>query len=247
MVKATYSGIGRTTPFLKLWHDRIFGIAPFTRLWHPQFLVDRQLRLQVSNDLPKQSGLRLLDIGCGKKPYRYLRPDSHWYGIDIYPGADVDQVIEPGTDWLLEDWNYDVILLTQVLEHVKEPSELMGKIVRSAIPGTLLIVNSPFIYPFHGLPYDYQRFTEEYFRSIFPDNVSLEMKQLGGIGSSLATLINNWIHLSIPTGTLGKILRLLTVPIVMIVYSVNNMLGLLLDWFDATHLFPTNISLTVKL
>lgn len=51
------------------------------------------------------------------------------------------------------------MILSDVLEHIKQPSELLCEISRIMKDDGRLVLNSPFMYWTHGSPYDYFRYT----------------------------------------------------------------------------------------
>ncbi|MBE1547963.1 SAM-dependent methyltransferase [Mycobacterium sp. OAS707] len=55
--------------------------------------------------------------------------------------------------------SFDVVVLSDVLEHISEPALLMSEIARILKPGGRLLLNVPFIYWIHEGPYDYYRYT----------------------------------------------------------------------------------------
>jgi hypothetical protein len=61
------------------------------------------------------------------------------------------------------DASFDGVVLTEVLEHCKDPMTATREVLRVLKPGGLLLVTSPFFWPWHGTPdyKDYWRFTHE--------------------------------------------------------------------------------------
>ena len=53
----------------------------------------------------------------------------------------------------------DVVVCTEVLEHVLEPSLVIYESSRLLHSGGLFLISMPFIYHVHADPYDYQRYT----------------------------------------------------------------------------------------
>jgi SAM-dependent methyltransferase len=128
---------------------------------HPHFLVYRGLFLDLEQAAAHASG-RLLDIGCGNKPYEKMFAGR----IDEYVGCDVVQssdrrvdVICPATKVPLEDASFNTVLCTQVLEHVADPRALLRETFRLLKSGGNLILSAPMYWPLHEEPHDFFRFT----------------------------------------------------------------------------------------
>ena len=105
--------------------------------------------------------LRVLDYGCGGSPYRSLFAGSVYHRAD-FPGL-------PGLDFTFAedsrlpapDQSYDLILSTQVLEHVREPAIYLNECHRLLRPGGTLLLTTHGSFPDHACPHDYQRWTAD--------------------------------------------------------------------------------------
>ena len=68
-------------------------------------------------------GYRVLDVGCGPKPYYpfFAERASEYVGVDIVaqPAADL---VGPVEALPVEDGSFDLVLCTQVLEHCDDPA-----------------------------------------------------------------------------------------------------------------------------
>ncbi|HET7612911.1 MAG TPA: class I SAM-dependent methyltransferase, partial [Gemmatimonadaceae bacterium] len=138
--------------------------------------------------LPSLSG-RVLDVGCGEKPYRRLFDQpAEYVGLDIAAGPQVDIVVQPGERWPLPDAHFDVLISNQVLEHVADLDFTLAEMKRVVKPGGTVVVSIPFIYNEHGSPYDFQRFTVYRARQLFEKFEELDLEKQGGIGSTIAIL-----------------------------------------------------------
>ncbi|SEF99026.1 class I SAM-dependent methyltransferase [Parabacteroides chinchillae] len=106
---------------------------------------------------------KLLDIGCGNKPYAsYLEKY-----VDTIYGCDFVQSDEGNVDLVcdainipLDDESFDTIISTQVLEHVYDTRKCVSESYRLLKPGGTYIISVPFVWPVHLAPYDYHRFTK---------------------------------------------------------------------------------------
>lgn len=82
------------------------------------------------------------------------------------------------------DESYDVVLSSDVLEHVKEPWSTAEECVRIAKTGGLLIHISPFSWRYHPFPEDYYRFTHDGLAYLFERTGRVE-RLLSGYDISL--------------------------------------------------------------
>jgi len=120
-------------------------------------------------------GGKLLDIGCGTKPYRALFEPLgiHYEGIDFKAHSvnPVGEFLEP--DYLFDDTyvkdfklvrfkdeSYDLIASFQVLEHHPYPEIFFQEVARILKSRGHLILTFPLIWGLHEEPRDYFRFTE---------------------------------------------------------------------------------------
>ncbi|OGQ96076.1 MAG: hypothetical protein A2521_13285 [Deltaproteobacteria bacterium RIFOXYD12_FULL_57_12] len=105
---------------------------------------------------------RLLDVGCGKKPYRILFDGivDEYLGIDLSRGNDsaVD-ACGSALDLPVLTESVETILCTQVLEHLPDPKQAVLEMYRVLKKGGHLILTAPMVWELHGEPFDYFRFT----------------------------------------------------------------------------------------
>lgn len=142
----------------------MFGVAGATpRNLLVQWILQRSLRDRARKHLRG----RLVDIGCGGKPYRdLLAPyvDQH-IGIDHFettgPGHREQQIDVYATCYQIPaaDGCFDSAISTAVLEHVEEPEAALRECHRVLKPGGIAVYSVPFIWHLHEEPRDFYRFT----------------------------------------------------------------------------------------
>jgi SAM-dependent methyltransferase len=122
-------------------------------------LLDLRDALQVS---ATNSPVTLLDYGCGGSPYRSFFPNAEYHRADYLKMEGMDFDVEPSgkVPQASSDF-YDIVLSTQVLEHVSDPAVYLNECMRVLKPGGLLILTTHGVFPDHGCPYDFWRWTAD--------------------------------------------------------------------------------------
>jgi ubiquinone/menaquinone biosynthesis C-methylase UbiE len=97
--------------------------------------------------------LRLLDVGCGAKPYMPLFAPyaAEYVGVDPVenPHADLVGSVE---DLPVADESFDVLLCSQVLEHCDSPMRAVAELRRVAAPGGRVLVSTHGVMAYHPFP-----------------------------------------------------------------------------------------------
>ena len=103
----------------------------------------------------------LLDAGAGNRPYQALFKRPIYQSCDM-PGGFYKQAhdFECFLDKTPCDNNtYDIVVLTQVLEHVPDPLAVLKELQRILKPGGRLLLSVPLNGPLHGEPWHFFQFT----------------------------------------------------------------------------------------
>ena len=108
---------------------------------------------------------RLIDIGCGRKPYEdLLRPFvSAHVGVDHADsphGTGRADLIGTAYAMPVPDSSFDSALCTAVLEHLEEPERALAECHRVLKPGGVAVYSVPFIWHLHEEPRDFYRFSK---------------------------------------------------------------------------------------
>lgn len=143
------------------------ALTPF----HVNWLVHRIHDRHVTAAVEAHAGGRLLDVGCGARPFAELLdrhsdrsvgvdPDRVRYGPAAGRGPRrLPEAWASGLDLPFRDSTFDTVLCLQVLEHVPQPWRLLDEIARVLRPGGALVLTAPHIWGLHEEPRDYYRFT----------------------------------------------------------------------------------------
>jgi SAM-dependent methyltransferase len=162
-------------------------------IWHWDFLAIRPLLREVrrfSRSIEQENAQRLLDLGCGAKPYASLFSSTREYiGFDAVKNERVDVV---GVNWDLPFANnsFDALLSTQVLEHTEKLAETVREIRRVVKNNGLIFISAPMTFPEHDIPHDYWRFTRFGLKALFKDFEVLAVKPQTGYLNTLLLLLN---------------------------------------------------------
>ncbi|MEX1112067.1 MAG: class I SAM-dependent methyltransferase [Candidatus Andersenbacteria bacterium] len=111
-------------------------------IFTPGFLSGRHIDKAMEQFAKNfQSGQKVLDIGCGRMPYKHFFNCSY-VGVDPVASVNPD-VVAPAWDIPLPNASVDGIILNQSLEHIAETENTVQEIKRILKPGGLLILTVP--------------------------------------------------------------------------------------------------------
>jgi len=127
----------------------------------PLYLHLSDLLLGLKLVTGTEQSTRILDYGCGGSPYRDLFPNRCYHRADFKGFPDLDYEFVEDSLISAPDAAYDLILSTQVLEHVRKPALYLGECHRLLSPGGRLLLSTHGSFEDHGCPYDYQRWTAD--------------------------------------------------------------------------------------
>lgn len=129
---------------------------------------------------------RTLDIGAQNGPYARWFPNR--VGVDIRRGAAVHVLSDVHT-LALADASFDVVLCTEVLEHLPEPQKAIDEMHRVLKPGGTLLLTTRFLFPIHDAPHDYFRFTKYGLRHLLRRFEILDLNEETTTVGALAVLV----------------------------------------------------------
>ena len=144
------------------YSSEISFLRPRIGPWTVLMGIHRKPILSSLRDATPMLKGRLLDVGCGNKPYATILNCDEHVGIDValspHNQSRFDRVFD-GLTIPFGDATFDSVLCTEVLEHAREPRKLATEIGRVLKPGGYAFWTVPFVFPHHEQPYDFHRFT----------------------------------------------------------------------------------------
>jgi len=176
-------------------------------------LANELLLREILKTVPYVKG-RLLDIGCGEKPYLDIfSPHTVSYtGIDIPQSLhkkDAVDIFANAHHLPFKKDTFDTVLCLEILEHVKQPLEVLKEIHRILKPGCVLVLSAPQNYWLHNDPKDFYRFTQQGLIELVEGQAGFTINyvhSLGGTREFLVDFVCKYILMKLNTGMLGKII-----------------------------------------
>jgi SAM-dependent methyltransferase len=96
---------------------------------NPFYFARKGLHQHIAALAPQIKG-RVLDVGCGSKPYRSLFPASEYIGMEISGGNPNADCYYDGKHFPFQNGEFDSVLTSEVLEHVFNPEVFLSEVNR---------------------------------------------------------------------------------------------------------------------
>ncbi len=169
-------------------------------------MIFELLERHLFNQANKYFKGRLIDIGCGNKPY--FRPLQSF--VDVHIGVDHELSIHDkskfdlvGTAYNIPSENdyFDSALCTAVLEHLEEPELALRECYRILKPGGVAIYSVPFIWHIHEEPRDFFRYTNYGLEYLFK-KAGFEIIEIKPLSGFFVTFLQ--LHLYVLSGRINR-------------------------------------------
>ena len=144
-------------------------------------------------------GLRVLDVGCGVKPYfPFFASAREYVGVDLVQTGYAD-LVGPIEQLPVEDASFDVVLCIQVLEHVDDPVRAIRELHRVTRPGGRVLLSTHGTQGYHPVPNDHWRWTHTGLERLFNTSSpwrSVSVVPGAGTCACLGMLLTTYVDLA---------------------------------------------------
>jgi SAM-dependent methyltransferase len=186
--------VPRDAPDLERWPGELHREPKRSSVTYPTRVhLARWLEEEARRAARDFGRFRVLDVGCGKKPYfpYFAANVDEYVGIDIDMDNPMADMLAPVEDLPVEDESFEVVLCTQVLEHAGVPDQAVTELYRVAKPGGRVLASTHGVQVYHPSPEDHWRWTHSGLELLFLRNAawsSVTVQPAGGTATCLASM-----------------------------------------------------------
>jgi SAM-dependent methyltransferase len=211
---------------------------------NPYYHIRKGLYKGITKNKDYLNG-KLLDFGCGQKPYKPLFSVQEYIGVDIeksghsHENEQID-VFYDGKTIPFPDNTFDSVFSSEVFEHVFNLDEILKELYRVTKPGGYLLATMPFAWEEHEVPFDFARYTSFGIDHLLK-KAGFEVIKVDKTTHSVQTIFQMWnayiYHHVFPA---NKILRLILTPVFI---APVTLLGMLFAVFlpKNQHFYHNNV------
>jgi SAM-dependent methyltransferase len=165
----------------QLWDHCYFQTAPARETFDAlSFLFDEPIRI--------------LDVGCGEKVYAGLFSKAQYVGFDYTAEKRNVDLVADATRIPFPDSSFDLVICSEVLEHVYRSDLAIAELKRVTKPGGWLYLSTPFLFPIHNARYDFYRYTHLFYAEAFRGSEFLAFRDANVAWSIPLVLVNRVLH-----------------------------------------------------
>jgi len=234
--------------FSRWWWRQQFTPNAWGLVVNPYYFARRGLYRGLAEFFPALHG-RVLDVGCGRKPYRRLVPAAEYVGLELdtpeLRGLGAADLYYSGGRFPVPDASFDAVICSQVLEHIFQPAEFLAEIRRVLRPGGKLLLTTPFAWDEHSQPYDFGRYSSFGLAHLLAESgfTTVAQRKTCPDARTLVQLTSGYVYKTLRTRH-----RPLNLLVQLALIAPVNVLGGLLAWVvpGNSDLFLDNIVLAEK-
>ena len=183
----------------------------------PHYVVRKSILHLLKENIKRFKG-DVIDLGCGIMPYKQLilseKNVTSYTGIDLK--VNPEQNVYPDICWdgktiPVESGSIDALLLTEVIEHLQNPVEVLLEVNRVLKKDGFIIGSTPFFWPLHEVPNDKQRFSPYGLEHVLHQAgfSSISISAAGGWNVSMAQFLSTYIQFGVSSPLIKKIYKAL--------------------------------------
>src|SRR3989338_4936988 len=148
-----------------VWYTKRLGRT----ILHPQYITNSyQYEAIIEAKRRSRKTMRLVDIGCGRMPYRgEIEPlIAEYIGVDhpdiskLYKSEHPPEVLADAHNLPFKNNSFDITLMLQMIEYLSDPQKAIREAFRVLKKRGTVIATAPFLYAIHDIPYDRGRYTK---------------------------------------------------------------------------------------
>jgi SAM-dependent methyltransferase len=169
-----------------------------------RYIIRNAIKSAIAQNSHKLKGC-LLDIGCGKMPYRdFIFQNSaieNYTGLDIEGALEYEGGVKPDYTWdglimPFNDNSFESAFATEVLEHCPRPDIILTEVNRVLKPGGCFFFTVPFLWPLHEVPNDEYRYTPFSLQRLLIESgfIDINIQATGGWHAALAQMLGLWVR-----------------------------------------------------
>jgi len=193
---------------------------------NPFFIARRGLFKEIYSLSDQISG-KVLDVGCGEKPYESLFKTKEYIGLEYNNtenrAAKKADIFYDGKTFPFKSSRFDSVVCNQVLEHVFESDDFLHEIHRILKPNGKLLLTVPFIWDEHEQPVDFARYSSFGLKNLLERNgfkVIIQRKSVSNF-AVIFQLINSYLFKKVSN------IPLLKHFCIVFIMSIFNILGVI--------------------
>jgi SAM-dependent methyltransferase len=170
----------------------------------------RWLREEAETAARQLGRYRVLDVGCGVKPYYpFFEPHaSEYLGVDVgNAAAELEGTVE---HLPVPDGSFDIVLCTQVLEHASDPALAVSELHRVVAPGGRVLASTHGVQVYHPNPDDFWRWTHAGLEKLFTDNgtwASVVVRPASGSAACVGMIVSVYADTGLRKARLAPLAR----------------------------------------
>jgi SAM-dependent methyltransferase len=209
--------------------------GPLGLLVNPFYFARRGLLVAVREVAAGIHG-RVLDVGCGSRPYESLFDASEYVGLELDTPENrltkKADVYYEGKTFPFEPQSFNAVVCNQVLEHVFEPDAFIREIGRVLKSDGRLLLTVPFVWDEHEQPRDFGRYSSFGLTALLVRNgfEVLELRKTMGDIRVIFQMLNAYLfkktHVRNPYANLV---------VTMMLIAPFNIVGAILSWVTPSN------------